>query len=493
MNNNYVNEIVQKLSHSGVKLHFYEAGEHIIYDGKKILADVMRVVKMFRKKGFTPGTRVGIVGANSYKWVALDLACLAYGLSSVGMDKSAGHNIERLQVECELEHIFFIDNNQELDDLFDKTNIQENIEDSVQLYSYASNEPIGLKFTSGSTGHVKALELQSMSVNDTLTNVQTMFDHGNGDRILVFLPLYLYQQRFWIYSGILFDHEVIVVPYRFAVAAMQRLHPTVVMGVPEFFEGLAQNIDVNDENSKELFKKMLGNNIRYLWSGSAPLSIEALLKYKQLDIPLFQGYGMNETCIVSKNYPGNNKTGSVGKVVPSKSIVLDEAGQILVRSKHEVTNRYLNVSENENKEIFHEDGYVATGDIGYLDEDGYLYITGRIKDIIVLASGKKVAPIPIEKSIEKSPAVERAVVFGNGRSYLTAVLVRNSYNVSDKDISDAVAESNLNRAAEERVMKYVVCDESMSQENGLLTSQFKVRRNAVWNKYGNDLMAFYES
>ncbi|SIT19465.1 Long-chain acyl-CoA synthetase (AMP-forming) [Thalassolituus maritimus] len=493
MNADYVNNIIPRLSSSSVKLHFFENGEHVVYDAKAIKRDIARTIELFQKHGLKPGMRIGIVGANSYEWVIVDLACLAYGLLSAGMDAAAGHDIDRIVSECDIDFVYYLDKDEQLNKHFDKSASHDEVELSIDPHRYDGKEAIGLKFTSGSTGHVKAMMLRSTSVSDTLTNVQAMFNHQPGDNILIFLPLYLFQQRFWIYSGILFDHDVIVVPYRFAITAMQRLNPSVVMGVPEFFERLVQDIDAHDEQCKLAFNSLLGNNIRYLWSGSAPLSEDALDKYKQLGIPLYQGYGMNETCIIAKNYPGNNRVGSVGKVVPSKSVLLEGSGQILVRSKHAVTDGYLNVSEEEGRQVFREDGYVATGDIGYLDEDGYLYITGRIKDLIVLSTGKKVAPVPIEKSLEGMAVIERAVVFGSGKHYLTAVLQRKSSSVSTDEIKLAVTESGRNRVADERVHKYIVCDEPMSQENGLLTSQFKVKRDAIWERYGDELLALYES
>lgn len=493
MNINYINRIIERLATSKVVLHFFENGQHVTYEGRKMASDIVNVGGLFRYYGLKPGSRVGIVGTNCYKWVILDLACLAFGLLSVGMDEGAGHDIEQLSQDCDLSIVLHVDVCEDLDRILKGGKDISNIDPRMNPFAFNDTDPIGLKFTSGSTGYPKAMALQSMSVSDTLENVQLMFNHTQGDRLLVFLPLYLYQQRFWIYSAILFDHEVIVVQYRHAIAAMQRLNPTVVMGVPEFFEGLVQNVDVGEEKSKRLLINLLGKNIRYLWSGSAPLSEDALKKYDKIGVPLYQGYGMNETCIVAKNYPGHNRLGSVGKIVTSKDVVLEDSGQILVRSKHPVADRYVNLTLEESREVFREDGLVATGDIGYVDESGYLYITGRIKDIIVLSSGKKIAPIPIEKYIECNPAIEKAVVFGNGKHYLTAVLVRRSSAIAESEIRNIVAQANQARPADERIVKYIISDEKMSPDNGLLTSQFKVRRNAVWKKYGNKLLELYDS
>src|SRR5690606_17309951 len=184
------------------------------------------------------------------------------------------------------------------------------------------------------------------------------------------------------YSAILFDHDVAVVPHRLALAALRRNRPTVVMGVPEFLETLVKGFDTQGKEASERFNTFLGGRVRYLWTGSAPITKSTLQIYEQLGVAVFQGYGMNETCIVSKNFPGSNRVGSVGRVLPNKIVRIDSTGQILVKSRFPVTDRYLNMAAQEWETTFRKDGYIATGDTGHFDEGGYLYITGRLKEII---------------------------------------------------------------------------------------------------------------
>lgn len=436
---------------------------------------------MLRAAGVQSGDRVGILGGNSYAWVLLDLACLACGASSVGFDPSALKGLDELKADLNIVHFWELP--ADADTAWLLRGAPSATAGALDAHAYRPEEIVSVKFTSGSTGTSKAIEVKRKSVDDSLTNVQNMFAHGPGDTILVFLPLHLLQQRYWIYSAILFEHDVVVAPYHLAFAALQRHRPTVVMGVPEFFESAIRGFDENRAQDREAFTRLLGGNVRYLWTGSAPIGISTLQKYERMGVPLFQGYGMNETCIVAKNYPGHNRLGSVGKVVNSKKVQFSVDGELLVWSDQEVNDRYANRPAAESALTFRPDGYVATGDTGFIDEDGYLHITGRVKDIIVLANGRKVAPIPIEKRLASYPSIERAVVFGSTMSSLVAVLVPRSTELGREALAADVAAYNATASVHEHVSKFVVAYDGITQEQGLLTSQFKVRRQAVEQKF----------
>ncbi|KYF91098.1 hypothetical protein BE20_36885 [Sorangium cellulosum] len=451
--------------------------------------DLGKVVSVFQNEGFRRGDRIGIVGPNGYAWVLLDLACVACGLASVGFDPNH-HDYKRLHRELGLRRTYEIADGATIGQVLGAELETGDRVGELSGHQFAMDEPLGMKFTSGSTGELKAIELKRKSVDDTLSNVQRMFQHGPGDKFLLFLPLYLYQQRFWIYSSLLFDHDAVIVPYRLAVTALRRERPTVVMGVPEFFTSLIKGFDPAVPEQRERFLELSGGKIRYMWTGSAPIAMATLNAYHGMGIPLYQGYGMNETCIVSKNYPGRNRIGSVGTVVPSKTVHIDSVGQILVKSEYEVNHRYVNVSAEESAATFRPDGYVATGDLGYMDDDGYLYVTGRVKDILVLSSGRKVSPIPIEARLEEATCIDKAVVFGSGQSYLTAIISA-APGARREDVEVEIARVNAHAAEDERIRKFVIAHEPLTRENGLLTSQFKVRRGAVADRFQEELMALY--
>ena len=186
-----------------------------------------------------------------------------------------------------------------------------------------------------------------------------MFAHGPADDLFVFLPLSVLQQRYWIYSALRFGHDVTVSTYEAAYAALGRVRPTVVMGVPGFFEGARKHVEAQarrrgpvvpeTEALREAAQRLFGDRIRYLWTGSAPASPATLRFFTDAGLPIYEGYGLNETCIVSKNHPGAHKAGSVGRVLPGKEILFDAGGVINIRSAYPVNTRYEYAAPGESE------------------------------------------------------------------------------------------------------------------------------------------------
>jgi long-subunit acyl-CoA synthetase (AMP-forming) len=236
---------------------------------------------------------------------------------------------------------------------------------------------------------------------------------------------------------------------------------------------------------------MLGGAIRYLWTGSAAAPLEMLRFFTELGLPIYEGYGLNETCIVSKNYPGANKIGSVGRLLSNKEVTFDEQGQILVRSRNPVNIGYAYCEEGESERMFGKDGTVYTGDVGHLDEQGFLYISGRVNDLIVLTSGKNVFPQRVEDAINAALAVEHCMVYGHGKPHLVAVVVPRERAAPRERLERDLADVNRNLAPQEKVGAIVIATESFTRENGLLTSQYKMRRKWIADKYKDALEACY--
>src|SRR6185312_6222801 len=142
------------------------------------------------------------------------------------------------------------------------------------------------------------------SIDSSISAVQQMFRHADGDNVFCFLPLSLLQQRYWLYSALAFGHDLTFSTYEAAFAMMNRVEPTVVMGVPGFFESAKKHIESRKAPAPEAARKLFGTKIRYLWTGSAPARPSMLRFFTDLAMPIFEGYGLNETCIVAKYYPG---------------------------------------------------------------------------------------------------------------------------------------------------------------------------------------------
>jgi long-subunit acyl-CoA synthetase (AMP-forming) len=327
-----------------------------------------------------------------------------------------------------------------------------------------------------------------------------MFAHGTADNLFLFLPLSLLQQRYWIYSALCFGHDVTVSTYEAAFAAMRRAQPTVVMGVPGFYETAKKHIETRArramldrperhptadggtpaaEAARAAARQLFGDQIRYLWTGSAPARPSMLDFFAEAGLPIYEGYGLNETCIVAKNHPGAHRPGSVGQVLPGKKVLLDSGGVVSVASDYPVNVRYEYAAPGESERVFSPDGTVRTGDLGYIDDDGFLFIRGRADDVIVLDNGKKVIVRPLEEYLKADPAIEECVVFCPRQTDLVAVVSPATDPPDAEAISARLATANAAFTRDEQIAHLVVAPDRFSIANGMLTSQFKPRRQQI--------------
>jgi long-chain acyl-CoA synthetase len=240
-------------------------------------------------------------------------------------------------------------------------------------------------------------------------------------------------------------------------------------------------------------RQLFGARIRYLWTGSAPASADTLRFFTKLGMPIYEGYGLNETCIVSKNYPGASRVGSVGKVLPGKQVLLDADGVISIRSDHPVNRRYEYAPPGESERVFVADGVVRTGDLGYLDEDGFLFIRGRADDVIVLENGRKVIVRPLEEHMKTSPAIEECVVFCPTQTHLVAVVSPAGEPADHAAITAQLASTNARFGRDEQIRRVVVARSRFTVENDLLTSQFKPKRKSILAAYRAEIFDSTES
>lgn len=488
-----MNKLIPTLKSSKGQLEYFKDGKVHTKAFCNLYEDIQGTVQFFQQKGIQPGDRFGIIGENSLEWVIIDLACIAYGLITVPLDPVSEHDLDQIILSYQLKHILTDDskymNHVSVSAFSDIYQIQNKQYTHHPSKKYDPNDTLTFKFTSGSTQLPKMLGVQKKSVDAVLGAVQSLFHHNKHDKILVFLPLHAYQMRYWLYSAILYEYTLILAPKRYVFYALSQLKPTVIMGVPHFYEtlmkmfmkevGNSQNITDQDE---KLFQDMTGGDIRYLWTGSAPIHPQTLQFYFDRGTPLFQGYGMNETCIVSKNYFDSNKTGSVGKPLTHIDIKISEEGELLVKNLFEVNTSYERCQPGDNEATFLENGYVATGDIGHIDEDGYLYIKGRKKELIILSNSKKIHPNTVEKWITTSPYIKQCMIIGDREPYIAA-LIHPEGSANRQIILDEITQLNKALKPEERVIKFELIAENFSQENDMLTSQNKLKRKTITSVY----------
>jgi long-chain acyl-CoA synthetase len=458
-----------------------------------------RVAAWLWDLGIGPGDRIGILAPNCLEWVLLDLAALRMKAVTAGFEPGR-FNADALVERYDL-RLLFTDQPSSGRGIRPVREVRRAAGGPDPAESppvrWAADEVTTLKFTSGSTGQPKAIGASVGSIDSSLRAVQEMFGHGAGDDLFVFLPLSLLQQRYWIYSALCFGHDVTVSTYEAAFAALPRIRPTVVMGVPGFYESAMKHIqrqarraagpDAGPEVLAETAKRLFGDRIRYLWTGSAPASAAVLRFFNAAGLPIYEGYGLNETCIVSKNHPGAHREGSVGKVLPGKEVLLDANGLISVRSDHPVNRRYEYAPPGESERVFGPGGVVRTGDLGYFDEDGFLYIRGRADDLIVLDNARKIVVRPIEEHMKADPAIEECVLVCPDRTHLVAVVSPAREPADRTAIAAQLTRTNQAFGPDEQIRKVIIAQPRFSVDNGTLTAQFKPRRGRILDLYRSEI------
>jgi long-chain acyl-CoA synthetase len=263
-------------------------------------------------------------------------------------------------------------------------------------------------------------------------------------------------------------------------------------------------------------KDMFGGNIRYLLSGAAPISPNIIRYFHWVGLDIYEGYGMTETTgIVTGNKIGKAKIGSVGQALANTEIKIAADGEICTMCPQNISGYYNNEEDTKELLIPDENGdiWLHTGDIGYLDEDGYLFITDRKKDIIITAGGKNVAPQNIENLLKTSPYISLAMVYGDKKPYLTALITLDEDEIAKyakdnrimyQDLSDLTKKqkvidllkaeiSQLNRdlASYETVKKFRILEEELDQDKDEVTPTLKVKRKVVINNYQDLINEMY--
>ena len=402
-------------------------------------------------------------------------------------------------------------------------------------------------YTSGSTGNPKGAELTHKNfVSITITASQALHEVVLDDhpRLLLFLPLAHCFARFIQYASIASDDGVVgyLPDTKSLLPDLRSFEPTYLLGVPRVFEkvynaashkagaGWKGRLFVKAAEAARAWSRKeqageqhtfaeiaerakyetlvyrtvrgaLGPKIKYVACGGAPLSLDLAHFYNGIGLPMIQGYGMTETAApFAATRVTDNVIGTVGQPAPGSSIRISDEGELQVKGPN-VFRGYHNLPE-KTAEAFTADGWLRTGDLASIDDEGRITITGRIKDIIITAGGKNVSPIPLEEEIAKCPIVEHCVVVGDQRPFIGALVTLDPESLAiwlpahglstetpvdrlatnaavREEIQQYVDKANATVSRAESVRKFAVLDTQFTQENKCLTPSLKVVRPAV--------------
>jgi len=403
-------------------------------------------------------------------------------------------------------------------------------------------------YTSGTTGEPKGVMLThnnfSSNVTDSCKDIEL---HSGTDLAVSFLPLAHVYGRTLDYLYIFQGCPVAYVEAVENVAqALLEVHPTVLAAVPRFFEKIYARLMEQGSRAKGLKHSIFefamrtareaapwrcgeksanlalrlqwavadrlvyskvragtGGHLRLILSGGAPLSKALGEFFWATGIPIYQGYGLTETSpILTSNYP-KNRIGSSGRPIANVEIRIADDGEILAKGPCVMQGYYK--SPESTREVLSEDGWFRTGDIGYLDKDNYLFITDRKKDLLKTAAGKFVAPQPIENALKTSPYILNAMVVGDQRKFIVALIVPNAATLSARLAEEglkfssnaelaahprayAVIENEVNRltahlAQYESIKRFALLAEDFTFDSGALTFTMKLKRRVVEKQY----------
>ena len=402
-------------------------------------------------------------------------------------------------------------------------------------------------YTSGSTGNPKGAELTHKNfVSITITASQALHEVVLDDhpRLLLFLPLAHCFARFIQYASIASDDGVVgyLPDTKTLLPDLRSFEPTYLLGVPRVFEkvynaashkagaGWKGRLFVKAAEAARVWSRKeqageqhtfaeiaerakyetlvyrtvrgaLGPKIKYVACGGAPLSLDLAHFYNGIGLPMIQGYGMTETAApFAATRVTDNVIGTVGQPAPGSSIRISDEGELQVKGPN-VFRGYHNLPE-KTAEAFTADGWLRTGDLASIDDEGRITITGRIKDIIITAGGKNVSPIPLEEEIAKCPIVEHCVVVGDQRPFIGALVTLDPESLAlwlpahglstetpvdrlatnaavREEIQQYVDKANATVSRAESVRKFAVLGTQFTQENKCLTPSLKVVRPAV--------------
>ena len=506
-----------------------------------MLRQVAQARAFLRRQGLKKGDRCALLAHNGIDWVAADLAIMAEGLIVVPLyARQAPAELANMMKDCSPALVCCGDTG--LRDgimrewaeaprqvLLSEMFTGEAIEDKPAV---ADSDAVAIIYTSGTSGEAKGVMLTAANIGHMLGCTSGRLDllmqgHAGQERVFHYLPLCFAGSWILLLTSLLRRSLVTLNTDLTRIAGeMREAAPDYFLNVPALLERMRKAVDeqlwksggfpltvyskakaatMRKQEGRATFadsiwlglaraaifptirKKMIGENLKALICGSAPLNVETQLYYRMLGVPVLQGYGLTETtALCTLDDPRDVEPGRVGPAISGVEMKLGENEEILVRGPN-VFPGYWNRPEETAKAL--RDGWFHTGDQGEADAKGNWKIAGRIKNLIILGSGHNVAPEPIEEKIlEQLPGALQVVLVGNGRGYLSALVTG---AVTAEKVQAALDEVNPGLPHYKQVRAFQVCPEAFTIENGLLTANGKLKRDLITQRYKSEIEDMY--
>jgi long-chain acyl-CoA synthetase len=500
--------------------------------------------------GVQPGDRIGLVGENSADWLVADMAILGAGALNVPphapltarqiLFQLADAEVSWLIVSTKAQLAKVLQVRADLPAVrgivvFDPEAADEGVQSwrgflqrGRQLLPRLTPEldrrraALGpddlatIMYTSGSTGNPKGVMLTHNNLLSNAVAALEVSPHRPGDVVLNWLPFtHIYARTIDHYASSLVAGALVCLAEspETLVENLREVQPTNMASVPRFYEKvLTLCASPNPKETARRLRDIFGPRVDWLGSGGAALPPAISRAFHEAGLLLLQGYGLTETSpVISFNSKEKFKIDTVGLPLPGVDVKIAPDGEVLTRGPHVMKGYWRNPQATAQTV---RDGWLYTGDLGELDADGFLKITGRKKDLLVLSNGKKVPPAQIENLLLADPCIDQVVVCGEGRSFLTALVVPHWDNVrrtlaaegvtlpagvEDKSpaavcdlLEKRIAAATADVASCEQVKKFVLVPRPFSIANDELTVSLKLRRSVVLAKYICQIDALYQ-
>ena len=491
------------------------------YSYKDTGFEIRKIASKLKKIGLEKGHHVAILSKNCAHWMRSDLAIMMAELVSIPIYTSLTANaIKQVLNHSESKAII-------IGKLDDYSTIKKGIPNipkiGIELYGieeeYSWEKIIGeqipeitiklpnpsdthtIIYTSGTSGDPKGVIHSVENIVNSIQTVQKIINLPKKPRLFSYLPLvHVAERLIWTYGltmGAQFSYPENLLTF---AKDLQRTQPHAFFAVPRIWTKFQEivlskipqkrlnwilKIPIINNFFKVKLKQKLGlKHAEIMISGAAPVSLEVINWYKNIDIEIFQIYGMTEDCCISHfNIPPNNKIGTVGKPLPGVKTKISDEGEICIKNNCLMKGYYKKPELTKN--TFDQEGYLKTGDKGKYDEEGNLTITGRIKDQFKTDKGKYISPSGIELELIKNTNIEQACVVGSGLPNPIALVTlselgnTSSFSALSNSLINSVSDLNNRLEKHEKIKKVVVFKDQWTIENNFLTPTLKLKRNLI--------------
>ncbi|MFN8282828.1 MAG: AMP-binding protein [Chitinophagales bacterium] len=507
----------------------------IHFSWKRVGNEVRKMAAYIESLKLPKQSKIAILSENCAHWIIADLAIMMSGHISVPLYPSISGDLVKYCLEHSESKLLFVGKapkwNEQKNAVpkkikkihfpFWQQDGCENWNDSIKemqpitkSYIPKLEDTVTIIYTSGTTGlpkgvvhNFKAFAFAATALLNEINNLGLLTDN---ERFLSFLPLSHIAERMLVEMGGLYSGAPISIAESIEKMPenLRDTQPTVFLAVPLIWTRMQNKILQRLPQKRldtllqvpflsEFIKKKIKENAglsaaKFIMSGAAPIPVALIDWYEKLGIEIYEAYGMSENCAYSHaNRPGDRKVGTVGIVMPGVDCKISEEGEILVKSDCTMTGYYK--EPEKTKETINNDGYLRTGDMGEIDDDGYLKITGRIKELFKTDKGKYVAPAPIELELSKNQHIAQICVVGANLKQPMALIVLEEDGEKDKviieqDLHNTLEEVNAALDNHERIAKFVIMKEAWTVENNLITPTLKVKRNILEKKHEADFI-----